>query len=113
MVAVGAGRAGRAEYPRAIVVPFHRLIMGRGVKEITRGLGQPSRPDLACGIPAALAAGLVRQLKIRSDPVGRLPAAMPRMISAVDQFLARVLADRFGLSQPTVAARIVLISAGG
>ena len=32
-----------------------------------------------------LAAGLVDQLKIGSDPVGRLPAAMPGMISAADQ----------------------------
>jgi hypothetical protein len=32
-----------------------------------------------------LAAGLVDQLKIGSDPVGRLPVAMPGMISAADQ----------------------------
>jgi hypothetical protein len=32
-----------------------------------------------------LAAGLVDQLKIGSDPVGRLPVAMPGMISAANQ----------------------------
>ena len=58
---------------------------GSWVKEVTRRLGQVPCPDPARGIPAVLAAGIVHPLKIRSDPVGSLPAAMPRMISAAGQ----------------------------
>jgi hypothetical protein len=75
-VAVGAGRIERTEYPGGIVIPSAPgQVMA--VKEVTRRLGQPSCPDLACG--------LVHQLEIRSDPVGRLRAAMPSTISAADQ----------------------------
>jgi hypothetical protein len=36
-------------------------------------------------LPAALAPGPVHQLEDRSDPAGRLPAAMPSIITAADQ----------------------------
>jgi hypothetical protein len=44
-------------------------------------------PPTGSGASAALAAGPAYQLKIGGDPVERLPAAMPKTISAVDQLL--------------------------
>ena len=84
MVAVSGG-TGRASYPGGVVVPsaaYH----GHGVKELIRG----SRPAVVPGpcvrvIAAVSAAGLVHQPKIGSDPVGRLPVAMPGTISAAGQ----------------------------
>lgn len=46
---------------------------------------------LRAHLPAALAAGPVHQLKIGSDPVGRLPAAMHDTISAADHLCRSAL----------------------
>ena len=72
---------------------------GRGLRFIAElnlrfflRLGVPAALEFGSGLagdarghlPAGLAAGPIRQLKIGSDPVGRLPAAMPSTISAAD-----------------------------
>jgi hypothetical protein len=66
-------------------VGLFRGLTGQAAREITRRPRQSPAPGPCAGHrPAVLAAGPVYQPKIGSDPVGRLPAAMPGTISVAD-----------------------------
>lgn len=69
------------------MAPFPHLVLFRLARALARRLWQlPPYLDLVRGhLPAAWLPGPVHQFKIGGDPVGQLPVAVPRTISAADQ----------------------------